>query len=161
MDKNTKIKIFAEYLGQECIKESENRIETLTIDNIERLVDDGYKLSLKSVYDLSEEEMFEVAEEMRYNKALQELFRDFSMKHFRMSSESRNKANLGTAMISYVADTNDGLKGNWFRLIGSYGYKELSAKGYDVGSCWAYTMNGKFKDRKSLEEIGLAIIKSN
>lgn len=156
MNKETKIKIFAEYIG--CI--ATNNIHEIKIipSNIEQLINRDYKIKLKSVYDLTKEEMFDIAEEMRYNRALPESFRNFDINHFRMSSESSNKSNFNTAMISYVAITNDGRKGNWFRLSNSYGVDELKAKSYDVGSCWAYVMNNKFKERLSLEEIGLAII---
>lgn len=154
--KEIKIKIFAEYIG--CI--ATNNINEIKIvpSNIEELINMDYKIKLKSVYDLTKEEMFDIAEEMRYNRALPESFRDFNINHFRISSESRNKSNFNTAMISYVAITNDGQKGNWFSLSNSYGVGELKAKNYDVGSCWAYVMNNNFKKRCSLEEIGLAII---
>lgn len=156
ISKDIKIKIFAEYLF--CDATNGKDIQQITLSNIEQLIDDGYKIKLKSVYDLSQDEMFEIAEEMRYRRYLEESFKDFEENQFSVSSESRNKRNLNTAMISYVAKTEDGLKGNWFRLISSFSVGELKEKGYDVGSCWSYIINGEFKERLSLSEFGLAVI---
>lgn len=151
-----KIRIFAEYVF--CI--ATNGIEEIKIipSNIEELVRGGFKIKLKSVYDLTKEEMFEIAEEMRYNGYLDGSFRDFDITDFQISSESRNKRSLKTAMISYTAKTDNGLQGNWFRLINSFGVNNLKSKSYDVGSCWSYIIKGNFKERLSLEEIDLAVI---
>lgn len=159
LDNKTKTRIFAEYLDQKATNGI--KIKVIRFSNIEQLVNENYKIILKSVYDLSKEEMFEIAEEVRYNRGLRELFRDFEKDQFRMSSESRNKTNLQTAMISYVyRDSNDGnLKGDWFRLVNVMGVEELKLKGYDIGSPHAYIMQGDFKKRMSLEELNLAIIK--
>jgi hypothetical protein len=156
ISRENKIRIFAEYLF--CI--ATNGIEEIEINrsNIEKLVDENFKIRLKSVYNLTQEEMFDIAEEMRYNRCLEESFRDFDVEHFHMSSESRNKTNLKTAMISYVAITDNGRKGNWFRLINAFEVHNLKAKSYDVGSCWEFVIKGHDIERLSLEEIGLAVI---
>ncbi len=151
-----KIRIFAEYLY--CIAtDGANEIQ-VTPSNIEKLVDNGFKLKLKSVYDLTKEEMFEIAEEMRYYWYFDEVFTNFREDGFYVTSESRNKRTLDTAMIYYVAITKDGLKGNWFKLSTSLGVQNLKAKGYDVGSPYSFVDYNNYIRRVSLEEIGLAVI---
>lgn len=156
LNRNDKIKIFAEYLF--CIATNGKEDVQINLSNIETLIDENFKIKLKSVYDLSKEEMFEIAEEMRYSRYLEESFRDFKLENFKILSESRNKSNLYTAMISYVAITDDGLKSNWFKLIRSFGINNLKSKSYDVGSPWSFIKKGDFIERLSLEEIGLAVI---
>lgn len=158
-EKGIKVKIFAEYLY--CLATNGEDERFVTLENIEYLVDNGYLLKLKSVYDMTQEDMFEIAEEMRYNRYLEYSFKDFRMSDFRVVSESRNHSNLYDAMISYTAKTDDGYKGDWFRLMRSFGVNELKSKGYDVGSAFSYKISRGFKERMSLEDFGLAIIKKD
>lgn len=138
-----KFRIFAEYLYCQITKD--NVVKQLTPENLIDSVQNGWKLLLKSVYDMPTEIQLKIVDELRYNRQLNDSFRDFEdHKQFHVTSESRNRKTVETAMISYVYRKSDGsLHGDWTRLVNRFNKQYVKSLGYDLGSEFCYKIDSK------------------
>src|SRR6478735_304352 len=149
MNKDTKSKIFGEYIGCQVINDI-GEISILTYSNFESCIIGNWKLVLDSPYNIPQELINIITETERYNRRIDAIQNSSVIK--KISNESRNHPNDNNSfMISYMRfDDNNPTKrdgfaegiSDWFNIKYSLSKSLIKSNGFDLGSFWYQNSQG-------------------